>query len=296
MEIKTKCAVCKTYGNSKIKYKSTVDSKSFTPEVFSARRIPDKKHYQWVSCIECGLYRSDPISDIDLGELYKVSTFDYSTELHGLRNSYRKIVLKTCPSPKGKSIVEIGGGNGFFLQEAHEMGFTELIEIEPSLSAYESADKTLKPYFIIDMLRDGLVLDDSVDIVVIFHVLDHLPDPLLVLNLIYKMLKPGGSICIAVHNVNSISAKVLKNKSPIFDVEHTYLYSKKTIKKLLSQSGFKNIKVHHYKNSYSLAYLLHLIPINRNIKIKILTSKFGEWLTSVRITVPLGNMWAAGYK
>ena len=176
------------------------------------------------------------------------------------------------------------------------MGFTELIEIEPSLSAYESADKTLKPYFIVDMMRDGLVLDDSVDIVVIFHVLDHLPDPLLVLKLIYKMLKPGGSICIAVHNVNSISAKVLKNKSPIFDVEHTYLYSKKTIKKLLSQSEFKNIKVHHYKNSYSLAYLLHLIPINRNIKIKILNSKFGEWLRSVRITVPLGNMWAAGYK
>jgi hypothetical protein len=68
------------------------------------------------------------------------------------------------------------------------------------------------------------------------------------------------------------------------------------IKKLLSQSEFKNIKVHHYKNSYSLAYLLHLIPINRNIKIKILNSKFGEWLRSVRITVPLGNMWAAGYK
>lgn len=296
MEIETKCANCKTYGKSKIKYKSTVESESFTPEIFSARRIPDKKHYQWVICIKCGLYRSDPISDIDLDELYKVSTFDYSTELHGLRNSYRKIVYKTCPNPKGKSIVEIGGGNGFFLEEAQEMGFTELTEIEPSLSAFESAHKTLKPYFIVDMLRDGLVPNNSVDTVVIFHVLDHLPDPVVVLNLIYKMLKPGGSICIAVHNVNSISAKVLGNKSPIFDVEHTYLYSKKTIKELLKKSEFKSIKVHHYKNSYSLAYLVHLIPLNRSIKIKVLNSKFGEKLRSLRITVPLGNMWAAGYK
>lgn len=296
MEIETKCAICKTYGNSKIKYESTIDSKSFTPEIFSARRIPDRKYYQWVSCLKCGLYRSDPISDIDLDELYKVSTFDYSTELHGLRDSYRRIVYKTCPNPKGKSMVEIGGGNGFFLQEAQEMGFTKLTEIEPSLSAFESAHETFKPFFIVDMLHDGLVPDNSVDTVVIFHVLDHLPDPVLVLNLIYKMLKPGGSICIAVHNVNSVSAKILGNKSPIFDVEHTYLYSKKTIKKLLKQSDFKSIKVHHYKNSYSLAYLVHLIPLNRSLKIKILNSKFGEKLRSLRITVPLGNMWAAGYK
>ena len=296
MEISTSCPICQSKGNSLEVYPATIDPQSFTAEVFSARRLPDRRHYRWVKCKKCSLYRSDPISDIDLDELYKVSTFDYSTELHGLRNSYRKIVFKTCPSPKGKSIVEIGGGNGFFLLEAQEMGFTKLIEIEPSLSAFESAHKTLKPFFIVDMLRDGLVPDNSVDIVVIFHVLDHLPDPLLVLNQIHKMLKPGGSICIAVHNVNSVSAKILKNKSPIFDVEHTYLYSKKTIKKLLSQSGFKSIKVHHYKNSYSLAYLVHLIPINRNVKIKILNSKFGEKLRSIRITVPLGNMWAAGYK
>ena len=296
MEISTSCPICQCKGNSIEVFPATIDPQSFTPEVFSARRLPDRRHYRWVKCKECSLYRSDPISDIDLSELYKISTFDYSTELHGLRNSYRKIVLKTCPNPKGKSIVEIGGGNGFFLEEAQEMGFTELIEIEPSLSAYESAHETLKPYFIVDMLRDGLVPNNSVDIVVIFHVLDHLPDPLFVLNLIYKMLKPDGSICIAVHNVNSVSAKILRNKSPIFDVEHTYLYSKKTIKKLLNKSEFKNVKVYHYKNSYSLAYLLHLIPINRNMKIKILNSKFGKKLQSLRITVPLGNMWAAGYK
>lgn len=296
MEISTSCPICHVEDNSVEVYPATIDPQSFTAEVFSARRLPDRRHYRWVKCKKCSLYRSDPISDIDLGELYKISTFDYSTELHGLRNSYRKIVNKTCPNPKGKSIVEIGGGNGFFLQEAQEMGFSELTEIEPSLSAFESAHKNLKPYFIVDMLRDGLVPDDSVDIVVIFHVLDHLPDPSLVLNQIYKMLRPGGAICIAVHNVNSVSAKILKNKSPIFDVEHTYLYSKKTMKKILEQSRFKNIKVHHYKNSYSLAYLLHLIPINRNFKIRILNSKLGEKLRSIRITVPLGNMWAAGYK
>ena len=296
MEIPTKCAICNTEGNSEPIYPASIDAQTFNFEVFSARRLPDRRHYQWVKCKKCRLYRSDPVWDIDLTELYSKSTFDYSQELHGLKNSYRKIVLKTCPTPHGKSIVEIGGGNGFFLEEAQKMGFETITEIEPSKLAFESAHEDLKPYFKVDILREGLISDNSEDIVVIFHVLDHLPDPLAVLNLIHKMLKPGGSICIAVHNVNSLSSKLLRDKSPIFDVEHTYLYSKSTIKILLTQAGFTNIKVHHYKNSYSLAYLVHLIPISRNFRQRILGSKFGDGLRKIRITVPLGNMWAAGFK
>jgi len=296
MSIETKCAVCKTFGNSRVIYKSTIDSDSFTPEIFSARRIPDRKYYQWVVCNNCGLYRSDPVSDIDLSELYKNSTFDYSNELHGLSNSYKKIVSKTCKKPSGKTLIEIGGGNGFFLEEALQMGFKSVIEVEPSINAYNSAKPNLKKYFIVDMLKPELIEDEIADIVVIFHVLDHLTDPTEVLGLIYKMLKPGGSICIAVHNVNSISAKVLRNKSPIFDVEHTYLYSKKTIHKLLIDSGFKNVKASHYKNSYSLMYLIHLIPIGYKFKKKLLNSKIVQKLFKIRLTVPLGNMWATGIK
>lgn len=296
MEIETKCAICRSYGNSKVIYKSTVDSKSFTPEIFSARRIPDRKYYQWVRCNKCGLYRSDPVSNIDLSDLYKNSSFDYSNELHGLSNSYKKIVSKSCLDPTGKTLIEIGGGNGFFLEEALGMGFKSVVEIEPSVNAYNSAKPELKRFFIVDMLKPGLIEDGIADIVVIFHVLDHMSDPLEVLRLIYKMLKPSGSICIAVHNINSFSAKVLGNRSPIFDVEHTFLYSKNTIKKLLEEAGFKKVKASHYKNSYSIRYLIHLIPFNKNLKKKLLDSINYRKLFDIRITVPLGNMWVVGFK
>ena len=269
---------------------------SFNFEVFSARRLPDRRHYQWVKCKKCNLYRSDPTWDIDLKELYSKSTFDYSQELHGLKNSYRKIVLKTCPAPAGKSIVEIGGGNGFFLEEAQEMGFTSITEIEPSIPAYESAQENLKPFFKVDVVREGLIPDNSEDIVVIFHVLDHLPDPLSTLKLIRKMLKPGGSVCIAVHNVNSISSFLLKVRSPIFDVEHTYLYSKSTLTALLVESGFKVELAKHYKNSYSLAYILHLIPIPASFKISLLKSSFASVLRKVKVRAPLGNIYAIATK
>ena len=296
LEIATKCAICGTFGYSETVFPASIDSSTFSYDVFSARRLPDRRHYQWVKCKECSLYRSDPIWDIDLTDLYTNSTFDYSKELHGLKTSYRRIVSKSCPEPQGKSILEIGGGNGFFLEEALQMGFARITEIEPSVPAFESASDRVKPFFKVDVVRQGLIDDNSEDLVVIFHVLDHLPDPLAVLKLINQMLKPGGAICIAVHNVNSISSKLLKNRSPIFDVEHTYLYSKKTILRLLEQAGFESVRVKHYKNSYSLAYLLHLVPISRNVRKRILSSTFGDWLSKVRVTVPLGNMWATAVK
>jgi hypothetical protein len=74
------------------------------------------------------------------------------------------------------------------------------------------------------------------------------------------------------------------------------LYSKKTIQKLLIDSGFKKVKASHYKNSYSLRYIIHLIPFSDKLKKKILDSRISHKLFNVRITVPLGNMWAVGIK
>ena len=296
MEIATRCAVCDSLGNAREVFPSTVDANSFTADVFSARRLPDRRHYRWVTCNNCGMYRSDPVSDINLDDLYRNSSFDYSGEVHGLKNSYRKIVAKTCPNPRDKDLIEIGGGNGFFLEEALDIGFKTVREVEPSVDARDQAPEHLKQYFITDMLRPNLIPNESADVAVIFHVLDHLPDPLDTLKLILKTLKPGGSICIAVHNVKSISATLLRSKSPIFDVEHTYLYSKKTLKLLLEKAGYSEIEIRHYKNSYSIAYLVHLLPIGRFLKTRILTSDLGTFLRRIRVTVPLGNMFAVARK
>jgi SAM-dependent methyltransferase len=296
MELATKCAICDCFGNSSIVFERNFEPEDLNPEIFSARRIPDRRHYQWVKCNQCHLYRSDPVEDIDLSELYRISNFDYSQELHGLRNSYRKIVERVCPVPFGKHLVEVGGGNGFFLEEALTMGFEKVTEIEPSEDARIHAPQEIQKFFITDILREGVIPNNSTDVVVIFHTLDHLQEPKKALELIRNFLRPGGSICIAVHNVESISAKLFKSRSPIFDIEHTFLYSKSTLRKLLEISGYSDIQVHHYKNSYSLAYLIHLIPIGRSFKLKILNSNIGKILRRFRVTVPLGNMWAEAKK
>lgn len=296
MTISTTCAICKTFGNSTKIYDSTIDESTFSVEVFSARRLPDRRHYQWVTCNACGLFRSDPIQDIDLFNLYKESTFDYSNELHGLSNSYRKLLEKTDGNFEGKSLLELGGGNGFFLLEAKKLGFKNLIEIEPSISARANADASIQNSFISEMLSPNLIKQGTQDYIAAFHVLDHLPNPSESVQILKSFLKERGYLIVAVHNVRSISATLLKNRSPIFDVEHTYLFSKETLRLLLLEAGFSNIVIKHYKNSYSLAYILHLLPMPSAIKSKILDSNLSALLRKIKITVPLGNIYAIASK
>jgi SAM-dependent methyltransferase len=297
MEIATKCPICETLSNSVSIYPSNVDANSFSTEVFSARRLPDRRHYQWVRCNSCTLLRSDPVLDVDLEKLYVDSTFDYSTEVDGLKKTYFKLVLKALGGKKLRnSVFEVGGGNGFFLEAAKDGGFAKVAGVEPSTEAINAARADIKPFMIASMMKAGVLPDNSFEVGAMFHTLDHLTDPVSTLNDCFTALKPGGVFVVAVHNERSWSARLMGERSPIIDVEHTHLYTRKSGEALFKKIGFVEVKSGAYNNHYSLAYILHLIPISRTFRKKVLDSAAGTLLSKIKVVVPLGNMWIAGTK
>jgi SAM-dependent methyltransferase len=297
MMINTNCAICDTPGNSKILYDSNISNDSFTVQIFSARRTPDQLRYQWVRCIECGLLRSDPVSKIDLEILYTNSSFDYSSEVGGLNKTYVKIFKKVMKDTnRVDSVFEVGGGNGFFLEELGKIGIPNLIEVEPSKNAISSAISESKVHFIQNIMKEGLIKEQSQDVSVMFHTLDHLPDPLDTLRLCMSALAPGGKFIAAVHNERAFSSRLLKHRSPIFDIEHTYLYNKATAENLLMKAGFINVGARTYLNYYSFAYILHLLPLPLKFKSLILQNKFGRVLSKIKVWLPLGNIYIYGTK
>ena len=293
----TKCANCGTYDNSELIYESNITHEDLTTEVFSARRIPDRRRYSWVRCLNCGLMRSDPIASIDYSALYETSTFDYGREIKGLKSTYLKILRKARGNILSTdAILEVGGGNGFFLEALVDAGFQNVSGIEPSKQAIQSSRFDIKPKMILGMMESGKVEKEKFDAVAMFHVLDHLEFPEITIKECLETLKPGGTFVVAVHNVESISARILKSRSPIIDVEHTYLYSRKTGVQLLLNAGLTQIQCRSYSNRYSLAYLIQLVPIPKKLKEGILESPLLALLALMRFTLPLGNIWIAGVK
>jgi SAM-dependent methyltransferase len=287
MELKTICPVCETLGNSRPVYSSNVNIETFNAQVFSARRLPDRQHYQWVRCVSCGLLRSDPVLEVNLTQLYEESTFDYSTEVNGLKKTYLGLVRKALGNNfPTRSIFEVGGGNGFFLEAAKDFGFEKIAGVEPSYAAINAAREDVKPHLVASMMSSSVLPKNSFQVGAMFQTLQDC----------LEALESGGTLVVAVHNERSWSARLLGERSPIIDVEHTYLYSLKTGIQIFQKAGFINVRSGSYNNHYSLAYILHLLPVSRKFRKLVLGSWVGKLLSKIKLFVPLGNMWISGTK
>jgi SAM-dependent methyltransferase len=294
----TTCAICGTPGAAEELYPATFDADAFNAQIFSARRLPDRIHYRVVRCSNCGLVRSDPVASGDaLAALYERSQFDYAAEVPTLQRTYRRYFRKArALAPRLDAVLEVGAGNGFFLEVVRAEGVATVKGVEPSTAAIAAARADIQPHLVADILRAGLFPPATFDLVCAFQVLDHVPDPLDFLRQCHALLRHGGLVLFVVHDVESWSAKLMRERSPIIDIEHTYLYSRKTIGALLERAGFEVAEAGAAVNTLTLTHLLHLMPIPRALKsVAGAILKFTR-LGRLPLLLPLGNLYAIGRK
>jgi len=294
----TCCAICGTEGNSTELYSANFSPEDFSPAVFSARRLPDRIHYRIVRCNSCGLVRSDPVADSSVvAKLYRESTFDYSGEVENLSHTYGAYLARLdAHGVRKDALLEIGCGNGFFLAEASRLGYRDVRGVEPSEAAIQLADDKVRSKIVCAMMTAGLFPRDSFDVVCLFQVLDHIFDPRSLLETCFQILKPGGFVLCLNHNVEALSARLMKDRSPIIDIEHTYLYSAATLGRLFSKLGFQVKESGGVRNTYSLNYLLRLVPSPAAMKNLVLRIAKNTGLARMSLSVPLGNLYVAAQK
>lgn len=291
------CALC--LGDESVElYPATVTDDDFNVGTFSARRRPDRLHYRIVRCQGCGLVRSDPVADPELvASLYRASTFAYGEEIPNLVRTYGRQLARVARRRLPPSaLLEIGCGNGFMLAEAQRQGFSSVSGIEPSRDAMEQADPSVRSAITCDVLRPGIVAPASFDVVCLFQVLDHMPDPEGTLDLCRQALKPGGVMLIFNHNVKAVSATVLRDRSPIIDVEHTFLFDRRTLSALCRSRGFEVEQARPAWNWCSVGYLARLLPLPEILKETALRALRRARLADVSVFLPLGNLCVVARK
>ncbi len=294
----TRCAICGTQGNATELYPANFDPEAFNPSVFSARRLPDRIHYRMVRCNACGLVRSDPVADSALLEqLYQQSTFTYTDEVTDLKRTYGRYLAKLdrYGARKG-TLLEIGCGNGFFLDLALAHGYRAVRGVEPSRVAIAQASPQVRDQIVCDVMRPGLFAPAQFDVICLFQVFDHVPDPASLLDECFRVLQPGGLVLAINHNITACSARLLRERSPIIDIEHTYLYSPATMSRLFAAHGFQIRRVGSVCNHYSLQYLFRLLPLPVAQKRVALGWLRCHSIGRLRLTVPLGNLHLVAQK
>jgi SAM-dependent methyltransferase len=163
--------------------------------------------------------------------------------------------------------------------------------VEPSRAAIDRARADIRPNIVCDILRPGLFPPETFDVVCLFQTFDHISDPGSLLDECFRLLKPGGMVLCFNHSIAAGSARLLGERSPIIDIEHTFLYSPRTISKLFETHAFKTLETRAAYNTYHLYYLARLVPLPGPLKRPLLRLLKDTRFGSIRLTVPLGNLY-----
>ena len=143
-----------------------------------------------------------------------------------------------------KKILDFGCGWGGFLNNFKDKQNVIGVEIR------ESCKKFINKKFKFHVYDDLSYISNKFDIITMFHVLEHIPYQLKVLKNLKKKLKNKGKIIIEVPHAQDFLLEILNLESFkkfTFWSEHLVLHTEKSLKKLLKEAGYKNIRINFYQ-------------------------------------------------
>jgi 2-polyprenyl-3-methyl-5-hydroxy-6-metoxy-1,4-benzoquinol methylase len=201
------------------------------------------------------MYKTEPQPSLDKLPSYYESE-DYISHTDTQRNLFEKIyhwvrsymlskkmalVLQHTKSD-GKKVLDIGCGTGDFLAMAQKYKW-EVTGVEPDEQARKiAAKKTTTDIHNNDWLAE--IPNHSFDAITMWHVLEHVSNLEAQIATLKRIIKPNGTIFIAVPNFNSHDATHYKEFWAAYDVpRHLWHFSQNAIKGLFQKENLKVVKV-----------------------------------------------------
>ncbi|MGA8431941.1 MAG: class I SAM-dependent methyltransferase [Candidatus Sulfotelmatobacter sp.] len=193
-------------------------------------------------CQSCGLVQADRApSDAELAHYY-TDAFEVNHD-----NYLQSVARRAGPEldwlegfvPGGR-LLEVGCSWGKFMDVARDRGW-KVSGVELSAKSSTSARNDLQLDVFTGKLEDSpFVGTQAFDLVISWHVIEHVPDPLSFLRACRSCLRPGGYLVLKTPNVASLVARLNRGAwSWANPVSHLVLFSPKTLGNALEKSGFQ---------------------------------------------------------
>jgi 2-polyprenyl-3-methyl-5-hydroxy-6-metoxy-1,4-benzoquinol methylase len=137
------------------------------------------------------------------------------------------------------NILDLGCGNGQFLATIHKLGWNAY-GVEPDPTAAKAAKAVPGIHVHIGELDTADFFDNMFDVIRIHHVLEHVIDPLRILNQCQRILRPNGHLLIQTPNFDSFVHKRFKQYWLSLDPpRHLHLLTKRSLSGLLVNTGYE---------------------------------------------------------
>lgn len=167
-----------------------------------------------------------------------------------------------------KDILDFGAGAGGFLNSVKNLPNNyDMVELDNSLADYLEAQFNRTVYRSVGDPRSEKNLPSwkKYDVIFLFHVLEHLKDPVNVLESVSQHLKPGGCIIVEVPNADDALVSIYNNSSfrDFFYWDcHLFYFTDRTLSKLADKA---NLEVDYVKQlqRYPISNTLYWLSNNK---------------------------------
>ena len=209
--------------------------------------------------------------------------------------TYRKIVEKYRSFFKDRDVLEVGSYYGVFYQEVRKLA-KSYQGIEPSTHACRYLRKKYSDINCLNDNMEGVLKKNSLegkkfDVIVLWDVMEHLPDPVASLEQINGLLKKNGHVLFSTINIEASISLLLGPHWPWFMDMHYYYFSDRGYVNMLKQTGFK-LKFHsHFQYYVHFSYFLKKIKSLLNLNFSMGDMDKMDFLVPIRLgdTVLIGG-------
>lgn len=197
-------------------------------------------------------------------ELYTSGAYDKYVSAAKLKYHTADLRLKRLISLQkhsGRKLLDVGCSCGFFLERALHFGFS-VKGLEFSKVAISKANPTVRDKIVagdVNTLK-SLEGNASYDVVTAFDIIEHTQNPIQFLKEVHEILKPGGMLVMSTPDSRHFLRYLMGKHWPMLQpMQHTVLFSRESMKELLTTQGFTNIIIESTAKAITLEYIFDQI-------------------------------------
>ncbi|MEN9614148.1 MAG: hypothetical protein RLZZ347_455 [Candidatus Parcubacteria bacterium] len=201
------------------------------------------------------IYGDDYFSGADKGSGY----VDYDQDKEPMRPVFKQYLalISQKLGQSGGALLDVGAATGFFVRMAREAGFDARgVEI----SDYAAGVGRSRGLDIKTGVLSEYPLGKIFDVLTLWDVLEHFPEPKKEIARAHALLKTGGILAINTPDSGSLYARVLGRKWHLLvPPEHINYFTRKSARLLLEKQGFEVLMVTTIGKTFTLEYILHIL-------------------------------------
>ncbi len=224
--------------------------------LFTARDYITGEDFSVGHCKRCHLNVTIPVlTDAQMGKYYPPGYYGSGKRFMGAietlldrLHNYRAHQIEQHQRP-GK-VLDVGCGRGLLLNKLKQRGW-DPVGTELSEDAATYARDHLGLPVITEPLEEIGLPSNEFDLVILWHVLEHVQSPADTIREVARILKPGGTLLVAVPNFGSWEARWSRDKWFHLDVpRHLTHFTPKSLGRILKEEGVPISSVNFFSTEY----------------------------------------------